>query len=127
MARGTNLDVRGDPTVRAGPHHRRGSSQRNPVRMTSRLVPHAVWPRLAKGVAAVAAGIALFAAAPARAQNASTPGTLELYPTFAAVGVRLSYSGDANLDATAHVEWRQTGTTPWNIGVTLTRITNQRW
>lgn len=83
--------------------------------------------RVAGRLAALATGLALCAAGPARAQNATTPGTLELYPTFASVGVRLAYTGDANLDATAHVEWRPTGTSTWNTGVTLTRVTNQRW
>ena len=65
--------------------------------------------------------------AQALAQNASTAGSLELYPTFEAIGLRLVYTGDANANATAHVEWRPAGDTNWQTGVTLTRITNSRW
>ncbi|MBI3539270.1 MAG: right-handed parallel beta-helix repeat-containing protein, partial [Candidatus Eisenbacteria bacterium] len=66
-------------------------------------------------------------AAPAAAQNASTAGAIELYPTMQAVGVRLAYTGDANLNATAHIEWRVQGAATWQIGVDMTRITNSRW
>src|SRR5207249_84658 len=61
------------------------------------------------------------------AQNASTPGALELYPTFEAVGARLAYTGDANLNASAWIEWRRTGDVTWQRGVSMTRITNNRW
>ena len=61
------------------------------------------------------------------AQNASTAGTLELYPTLSAIGARLTYTGDADADAIAHLEWRLSGQTTWRRGVDLTRITNQRW
>jgi len=63
----------------------------------------------------------------AGAQNGSTPGTLELYPTLESIGVRLSYSGDANGNATARIEWRKTGDAGWALGVSMTRITNRRW
>lgn len=66
-------------------------------------------------------------AVPAAAQNASTPGSLELYPTLEAIGVRLAYTGDADGDATASLEWRLAGAGAWTPGVTLTRITNARW
>lgn len=66
-------------------------------------------------------------AAPAAAQNASTPGTLELYPTLGNVGVRLAYSGDANGDATARLEWRAAGSGSWIPGVAMTRIAGGRW
>jgi hypothetical protein len=61
------------------------------------------------------------------AQNSSTAGTLELYPTFSAIGARLAYTGDADLDAIAHLEWRPSGQTTWRRGVDMARITNQRW
>ncbi|HYM81500.1 MAG TPA: hypothetical protein VEY91_08820, partial [Candidatus Limnocylindria bacterium] len=66
------------------------------------------------------------AATPAMAQNASTAGGLELYPTFEAIGARLSYSGDANGNATARLEWRQ-GSGAWILGMPMTRITSSRW
>jgi hypothetical protein len=69
----------------------------------------------------------LLAAAPARAQNGSAAGTLDLYPTYQSVGVRLSYTGDANGNATARLEWRAQGAPTWNTGVNMTRITNSRW
>lgn len=77
-------------------------------------------------------GLLLFllaAAFPARAlaQNASTAGSLELYPTFEAIGLRLVYTGDANANATAQVEWRVAGDANWQTGVTMTHITNSRW
>ena len=65
--------------------------------------------------------------AAAFAQNASTTGTLELYPTFSAIGARLAYTGDTDLDAVAHLEWRPSGQTTWRRGVDLARIANQRW
>lgn len=71
--------------------------------------------------------LALFAAPVLAQTNATTPGALELYPTFNAIGVRMTYTGDANLDATAHVEWRAVGTSTWTTGVDLTRITNARF
>ncbi len=61
------------------------------------------------------------------AQTASTAGALELYPTFNAIGARLAYTGDTDLDAVAHLEWRPSGQTAWRRGVDLARITNQRW
>jgi parallel beta-helix repeat protein len=71
--------------------------------------------------------VLLALAAPAAAQNGSTAGTLELYPTLQNVGLRLAYTGDANLNATARVEWRPQGETAWRAGVSLTRITGSRW
>ena len=63
----------------------------------------------------------------ALAQNSSTAGTLELYPTFSAIGARLFYTGDADSDAVAHLEWRPSGQTAWRRGVDLARITGRRW
>jgi hypothetical protein len=64
---------------------------------------------------------------PAFAQNASSAGALELYPTLAAIGARLTYAGDADGDARARLEWRETGAATWRQGVAMTRITGQRW
>lgn len=69
----------------------------------------------------------LASVAGAAAQNASTAGALELYPTFQSIGVRLAFSGDANANATAHLEWRPQGAPNWTAGVSMTRITNGRW
>lgn len=74
----------------------------------------------------------LAAALPASAwaQNASTPGTLELYPTFESVGARLTYTGDANANATARLEYRKVGDAAWTTGVPMTRLTSStpyRW
>lgn len=66
-------------------------------------------------------------ATPAFAQNGSTPGTLSLYPTLQNVGVRLAYTGDANANATARIEWKPAGTTTWRPGASLTRIGGPRW
>ncbi|MBI1798540.1 MAG: right-handed parallel beta-helix repeat-containing protein [Candidatus Eisenbacteria bacterium] len=69
----------------------------------------------------------LMLAAPAAAQNASTAGSLELYPTYQAIGVRLTYGGDLNGNASARIEWRPAGAPAWNAGMPMTRITNSRW
>ena len=82
-------------------------------------------------LARTSAFIALLSAAllppAAFAQSASTAGALELYPTFSAIGARLAYTGDADSDAVAHLEWRPSGQTTWRRGVDLVRITNRRW
>lgn len=72
-------------------------------------------------------GLSLVLPSVALAQNASTPGALELYPTYEAIGARLSYSGDADGDATARLEWRRGGDPSWLPGVNMSRITNSRW
>ena len=71
--------------------------------------------------------LGMLIATSAFAQNASTLGSMELYPTFRAVGVRLVYTGDVNVNATARLEWRSQGSTTWLAGVDMTRITNNRW
>jgi hypothetical protein len=70
---------------------------------------------------------ALLVPSAALAQNGSTPGSLELYPTFEAIGARLSYTGDANGNATARLEWRAAGAAGWTPGHEMTRITDSRW
>ncbi len=69
----------------------------------------------------------LLIAMPARAQNATVPGTVSLYPTYASIGVRMTYTGDANANATARIDWRPSGATTWNQGVAMTRITSARF
>lgn len=69
----------------------------------------------------------LLVAAPAMAQNASIGGSLDLYPNYHAVSVRVSYTGDANLNATARLDWRPQGASSWTTGMSMTRITNLRW
>lgn len=69
----------------------------------------------------------LLAPATALAQNASAPGALELYATVGAIGARLAYTGDDNGNATARLEWRVQGSSPWTPGVAMTRITAKRW
>jgi len=70
--------------------------------------------------------LALALPAVASAQNASTPGALQLYPTFQAIGARLPYTGDANGNATARLEWRLAGGA-WTAGMAMTRISGSRW
>jgi len=70
--------------------------------------------------------LALIPAA-AAAQNNTVAGSLALYPTYEAVGVRLGYSGDANQNASARLEWRPQGSSTWKLGVAMTRISNARW
>jgi hypothetical protein len=77
--------------------------------------------------ALLSSAIAVLAfATPAAAQNGTQAGTLELYPTFQSVGVRLGYSGDLNLNGTAHLEWRRTGASTWTVGVPMARINGSR-
>ena len=66
------------------------------------------------------------AAAPAMAQNASVPGSLELYPTLQSAGARLAYTGDANANASARLEWRPAGGA-WTVGMAMTRLPGSRW
>ena len=67
------------------------------------------------------------AAAPALAQNGTTVGALSLYPTFTNVGLRVAYTGDLDLDASAYLEWRPQGGGTWTRGMQLSRITNNRF
>lgn len=48
------------------------------------------------------------------------PETLELYPTYSAVGIELPYSGDANGNASAKFVWRRQGEEAWRDGVDMT-------
>lgn len=59
--------------------------------------------------------------------NDSIAGTLELYPTFENIGARLAYTGDTNLNATAQLYWRPNGSVSWTPGMSMTRISNNRW
>lgn len=66
-------------------------------------------------------------ASPASAQNASSAGAFSLYPTLQNVGVRLAYTGDANGNASARIEWKPAGTSLWRPGASLVRISNAHW
>ncbi len=77
--------------------------------------------------ALITAVFALLVAVPAAAQNASTAGALEVYATHQSLGVRLAYTGDANANATARVDWKATSEANWHTGMSLTRITGPRW
>jgi len=71
-----------------------------------------------------------FSPAAVLAQNLSTPGALELYPTIHAIGVRLTYTGDDNTNATALIEWRKSGETSWHQGMAMSRLitsASRRW
>jgi hypothetical protein len=64
---------------------------------------------------------------PALAQNGTTLDSLELYPTWNNIGVRVFYTGDVNANAGGHLEWRVRGDIAWRRGVNLTRIANGRF
>src|SRR5436309_11726363 len=82
---------------------------------------------MGRAIFAVFASVLALFATPAWPQNSSKPGVLELYPTFNALGARLTYAGDGNGNATARLEWRVQGASTWKAGVAMTRITNSRW
>ena len=64
----------------------------------------------------------LLVPAMAFAQNATTPGALEVYPTIKSLGVRLAYTGDANNNGSASIEWRPSNEATWRQGMTMTRV-----
>lgn len=63
---------------------------------------------------------AVLLALPARAQDASTPGALEVHANFRFAGVRLPISGDADGDAAVELELRRAGG-DWRAGHRLLR------
>ena len=69
-------------------------------------------------IATLVAMIAL-AAAPASAQNGAALDSIELYPTWNNIGARVHYHGDANANASGHLEWRVHGEAVWQRGVDL--------
>ncbi len=69
----------------------------------------------------VSAVLPLFAA-----ENATQVTNLELYPNFETLSVYAYYSGDANLDNNASLEYRRTGG-QWRKGAPLTRIYDKEW
>jgi hypothetical protein len=73
------------------------------------------------------AAILALSSAPCAAQNGSTADSLQLYATFECIGARAFYSGDADSDAIAHLEWRESGGPSWRRGVDLTRLSGSRW
>ena len=71
------------------------------------------------GLKLAAVGLMLFAVgAPAEAQNAITPGALNLKSTFDNIGVRASLSGDANQNASAVVRFKKTSEGTWKNAFT---------
>lgn len=52
--------------------------------------------------------------------NAMKVGALELYPTWSAVGLEISYEGDANNNGSASFVWRKAGDKDWRNGVEMT-------
>ncbi len=56
----------------------------------------------------------------AQADNRIKPGKVELYPTYAAVGIEAAYSDDDNGNAQASFTWRKAGEANWHNGVDMT-------
>lgn len=56
----------------------------------------------------------------ALAAEAVQPGSIELYPTYTALGLEVSYSNDDNHNATAEFVWRRKGEQTWRNGVGMT-------
>ena len=56
----------------------------------------------------------------AHADNVITPGKVELYATYAAVGIEAAYADDDNGNATASFTWRKAGEQAWRNGVDMT-------
>src|SRR5512139_904709 len=72
--------------------------------------------------------VLLAAAAPAAdAESAVRAGRLELYSTFECIGLRLSYTGDANRNATAKLKYRETGSLVWRDALSPSRIRGNRF
>ena len=79
--------------------------------------------RLRVITAALALLGSLLIALPATAAlgDAIVPGALRIDPTFEHVGVRWTVSGDADLDSTMTLEFRESGTTGWMPGAPAVR------
>jgi len=56
----------------------------------------------------------------ALADNVIRPGTVELYPTYSAVGIEVRYTNDDNNDAQASFVWRKASESTWRNGVDMT-------
>jgi hypothetical protein len=52
----------------------------------------------------------------------TTPGAIRTYSTISSIGVEWDIIGDADHDATAAVEFRMAGTTPWRPALPLVRV-----
>jgi hypothetical protein len=63
----------------------------------------------------------------AQTENAVKAGRLDLYPTFESIGLRLSYTGDANQNAAAQLEYREKGSLAWRKALSLARIRGNRF
>lgn len=55
-----------------------------------------------------------------RAENIIQAGKIELYPTHAAMGIEVPYTGDDNNNAWASFVWRKVGENEWRNGVDMT-------
>ncbi|HSA22879.1 MAG TPA: hypothetical protein P5076_15595, partial [Myxococcota bacterium] len=79
-------------------------------------------------LACVAWVLLLLAAAPiARAQDASSLGTPEVYANLEAAGVRVNVTGDADRDARLGLEVRRAGDAAWQPAHPLARIDATRF
>jgi hypothetical protein len=84
--------------------------------------------RAGSNLAAVLMLLALITALPALgADNGIRAGKLELYPTFECIGLRLSFEGDDNANATAAVRYREKGQAVWRQALPLPRIVGSRF
>lgn len=61
------------------------------------------------------------------AQNVTTIGTLTLTPTFDNIGVKLTYTGDANSSNSATLQFRPTGGGAWRNAHTASVSTTAHW
>ncbi|MBI3824313.1 MAG: sulfatase-like hydrolase/transferase, partial [Planctomycetes bacterium] len=56
----------------------------------------------------------------AKPNNIITPGKVEMYPTYAAIGIEVAYTGDDNDNAQASFVWRKASESTWRNGVDMT-------
>ncbi len=63
----------------------------------------------------------------AGSETATTPAKLIADPTFETIGVELLYTGDANLNATAKMQYRKAGSEAWINGHPFVRISDKPW
>lgn len=67
---------------------------------------------------------ALLAGSAAAAENAIAPAKLLAEPTFENVGLELTYTGDANFNAAAKLQYRKAGEAAWRNGHPFARISD---
>jgi len=71
-------------------------------------------------LARVLAGTVCLAGGVAAAGDATTSAKIEAYPTYRAIGIEVSYSGDDNANGSAEMVFRKVGAADWRNGVDLT-------